>query len=104
MSTPPSKTVPVILTVGIGSEATYKRQYPDTDNPPALWFDSLSNFARLMSTANLTLLSMIRAHHPTAVLKLPERHGLIGLSRGERYNVVAEVAFDEIRVLVILDT
>lgn len=120
MSPTPSKPDPVVLTVGIGSAAVYRQRYPEAVAPPTLWFDSLSDFARLMSTPNLALLSMIRKHRPTSVLQLAtlagqnattvsstlrtlEQHGLLSLSRGERYNVVAEVAFDEIRVLFILD-
>jgi predicted transcriptional regulator len=120
MPSDPSKPPPVVLTVGIGTEAAYKQRYPDASDTPALWFDSLSDFARLMSTPNLTLLSMIRKHYPTSVLQLAtlagqnattvsstlrllEQHGLLSLSRGERYNVVADVAFDEIRVLFLLD-
>lgn len=109
------------LMVGIGPEAAFRQRHADTPEAlPAVFFPTMADFARLMSPQTFDLLAAIRRHKPDSILQLVdltgqksstvsatlktlEQKGLVRLTRGEGYRVRAEVDYDEIQLVFLLN-
>lgn len=115
------------LKVGIASTAAMKArtlaiargEIKPQPSDPKVWFNSLESFAKVLSTRNRDLLSVIARSRPQSLAELEvltgrarpnlsrtlhtmERYGLIELQKGRRGAIVPKTRYDAIELDVSL--
>jgi predicted transcriptional regulator len=99
--------------------AIARGQHKPTADEPKVWFTSLESIAKVLSTGNRELLSIIGSRHPRSIqeladitgrqksnlsrtLKTMERYGIVRLDRGKDGRITPSVTHDRVAVEFLL--